>query len=88
MKRQEGPAWYDEEIEVDRVDGIPVLSISHSSRLENVVPPSAAYLKTIALGIRAAGLTDEKVADYLLDKAGIQGVMSGDEVAGLLGGLD
>ncbi len=89
VREQEGRTWYDKEITLGEADGVPILTVSHGRRLEPTMPPSPAYLKTIAMGLKeTAGLSDEEIADYLLDKPGVRGRIRKHEIAGMLAGLD
>jgi hypothetical protein len=75
VKRQEG-SWYNKQISLGKEEGIPVL------------PPSEAYLKTIALGLRETCKRDnEAIADYLAGKKGIKGLLSKDEILRVLAAL-
>jgi hypothetical protein len=88
VRQQEGLAWYDREILLGEAGGLPILTVSHGCRLGNVLPPSGAYLKTIAIGLReTAGFTDEEIAAYFLDKTGIRGMLRRTAVEEMLGDL-
>ena len=85
VRVQEGLSWYDKEVMLGEADGLPILTVTHACRLEHLVAPSAAYLRTIAVGLReTAGLSDEEIADYLHDKAGIKGRIPKTEMGRLL----
>ncbi|MBE9547502.1 MAG: hypothetical protein IMF10_08440, partial [Proteobacteria bacterium] len=72
VKKQEGSGWYNKEIEIGKEGGIPIYTITNKVDLANVLPPSEAYLKTIALGLReTCKLDNEEIADYLIEKKGI-----------------
>lgn len=72
LRAQEGD-WYNLVMEVGEAGGFPMLTITHEAALANLLCPSDAYIKTIALGLRqTCGLTLEEIADYLLDKPGIR----------------
>jgi len=73
VRVQEGLSWYDKEIVLGKAEGLPILTVTHSRRLGHLVAPSAAYLRTIAVGLReTAGLSDEEIADYFRHKPGIK----------------
>jgi hypothetical protein len=89
LRQQEGVAWYDDEVTLGEIDGIPILTVTHRRRLIDILPPSPAYLKTIAVGLReTAGWSDDEIAIYLLGKTGIQGRMRRHEIMALLEALD
>jgi hypothetical protein len=88
LKSQEGRVWYAAEVELAEVDGISVMTVTHKQRLRNELPPSAAYLKTIAVGLQeTAGMGMEEIAAYFLDKAGIKGRMSRSNIIEVLSAL-
>jgi hypothetical protein len=88
VRAQEGLALYDKEITLGEADGVPILTVSHGCCLEHVLPPSPAYLKTIAVGLmETAGLSSEEIAAYLLDKTGIKDRMRKHDVVGMLANL-
>jgi len=73
VKQQEGVRWYNKEICLGDVDGIPIFTITHDSVLTNVVRPSDTYVRTIAAGLTETyQFSGEQTVDYLLDKAGIR----------------
>ena len=89
VRRQEGLTWYDKEVTLGEAHGIPILTVSHGCHLEHTLPPSPAYLKTIAMGLKeTAGLSGEEIAIYLLDKTGVKGRMRKDEIVAMLADLD
>jgi hypothetical protein len=88
VRRQEGLAWYDTSVDLGQADGIPIVAVSHAGRLDNILAPSIAYLKTMALGLKeTAGLGDDEIAAYFLDKTGIAGRMRKDEILAILADL-
>jgi hypothetical protein len=75
VRKQEGQKWYNLEIRLGTECGDPILTITNRSVIANMLPPSDAYLKTIALGLREAyQFSDDEIADYLLSK-GISGAL-------------
>jgi len=88
VKKQEGSGWYNEEIEIGKEGGIPIYTITNKVDLANVLPPSEAYLKTIALGLRETyKLDNEEIADYLIEKKGIKANLTKDEILRILTSL-
>lgn len=88
VKTQEGSSWYDYEIPLGDEDGIPVYTITNKNNLNNILQPSEAYLKTIALGLNETYKFDnEEVANYLIKKIGIKGKLTKDEILGFLASL-
>lgn len=84
VRKQEG-GWYKKEIQLGENGGIPIFTITHGVVLTNVVPPSDAYIKTIALGLRETyGFRVEETVDYLLDKTGIQGRIGKDALTNIV----
>jgi len=73
VKRQEGRGWYNKEISLGTHDDIPIYTITNGVILGNIISPSEAYVKTIALGLReTCGCCDEQIFDYLIKVPGIQ----------------
>jgi hypothetical protein len=88
VKEQEGRVWYDKEMELGEEAGVPILTVTHSRRLQQILPPSHAYLRTIAAGLReTAGLSADQTVDYFMDKPGIKGKMTRYEIMRILGDL-
>jgi hypothetical protein len=81
VKEQEGGNWYGKEMLLGEEDGIPIYTITNDAVLTNIIRPSDAYIKTIALGLTESyGFTNEEIVDYLLDKTGIKGILQEDEM--------
>lgn len=88
VKTQEGPGWYGYEIPLGDEDGIPVYTITNKNNLNNILQPSEAYLKTIALGLKETyKFSNEEVANYLIEKIGIKEKLTKDEILGFLASL-
>ncbi len=70
IRDQEGRRWYDKEIELATIDGIPLLTITHRERLAREMAPSESYVKTILLGIQETfpDKTREDIAAYLIGR--------------------
>jgi len=84
VKEKEG-AWYSKEIKLGESDGIPVYTVTHEVELANLLPPSKAYLKTIALGLKETSEWDnETIADYLAGKKGVKGHLSRNRLLRIL----
>jgi hypothetical protein len=68
-----GPGRYETLHRTGELDGRPVLTFSADDpKLLEPGRPAPAYLATMARGLRRAhGLTDDAIADYLLDADGI-----------------
>jgi hypothetical protein len=67
-RHQLGPGRYETLLEVGRHDGLPLLTFTSPHGIGHVEPtqPSAAYLETVAQGLRESrGWDDEQVATYL-----------------------
>lgn len=81
VRNQEGRTWYNEEIHLGEEDGIPIYAITSKNKLSNILPPSDAYLKTIALGLKeTCNLTTEEITEYLITKEGVKGKLTKDEL--------
>jgi hypothetical protein len=88
VREQEG-SWYSKEIELGKNDGIPVYTITHAVELANILPPSQAYMKTIALGLKeTCGWNNEAVADYLAGRMGPKDAPSKDKKSRILACLE
>lgn len=51
IRDQEGRRWYDREIVIGDIDGIPIKTITHSVKVDNNIPPSETYRRTIMEGL-------------------------------------
>jgi len=81
VRCQEGRTWYDHEIPLGIDCGYPIMTITNHSVIRNIISPSDAYLKTIALGLRETyDFSDDEIAEYLLDKTGIKGSLLKDDM--------
>ncbi len=86
IREQEGRGLYDLELKVGAIEGIPVYTITHSTLLPRILPPSTAYLKTIAEGLKETfHLRAEEIADYLLGKEGVKGYLTERRVREIIG---
>ncbi|MFH1223815.1 MAG: hypothetical protein V1647_05695 [Pseudomonadota bacterium] len=73
IRDQEGRGWYDVEIPLGEEEGVPVYTITNGQILNNILPPSRLYLKTIIQGLKETfNVTSEQIAAYLLTKDGIR----------------
>ncbi len=80
--------WYGTIVYLGDCEGKPIFTFTsnHDMGEEEFVPPSFAYLKTIAKGLETLGMDRQEVVDYLLEKNGINGFIKGDQlVKGLWG---
>jgi hypothetical protein len=58
--------WYDAWVACGELDGIPVVTLTASTRRTPVSPPARAYVEVIARGLRTThGMTRKDVATYL-----------------------
>lgn len=81
VKEQEGASWYDKPIDLGEDNGIPIYTITNKALLSNILLPSGNYLKTIALGLKETyGYNDNAIADYLIKKKGIRGLLTKDRI--------
>ncbi len=51
VRKQEGRKWYDLEIVIGEIDGIPIKTITHSVKVDNFLTPSETYRRTILEGL-------------------------------------
>ena len=67
-----GPGRYETVVRVDTRDGVPLLTVTnHDIHGLALAAPSAAYLRSIATGLREAhGWDDARIASYLAAAAG------------------
>lgn len=85
VRCQEGRSWYNYEIRLGEEDGVPIYTITNKHMLTNILRPSDAYLKTIALGLwETYGFTEDKIVEYLIGKEGIQGKIEKHELIKLI----
>lgn len=70
--KQEGKLWYDLPLDLGGRDGVPIKTITHNSKLSNVLRPSISYLKTIIVGLKETNnMNDNDIISYLIGKEGI-----------------
>jgi hypothetical protein len=77
-----GPGRYETVLRLGARDGVPMLTVT-SSDVEAVgrSAPSAAYLRSIAAGLREAhGWDDGRIAEYLAAAAGLDGPWTPSQV--------
>ena len=81
VRQQEGQTWYDREICLGSECGTPIVTVTNSLVIKNILTPSDAYLKTIALGLAETyDFSQDEIADYLLDKTGIKGALGKSDI--------
>ena len=70
-----GPGRYETVVRVDIRDGVPLLTVTnHDIHGLMLAAPSAAYLRSIATGLREAhGWDDAQIASYLASAPGARG---------------
>lgn len=84
VKKQEGPC-YDHEICVGEDNGIPIYTITNKRRLNNNIPPSKRYLKTVALGFKETyNMDNEEISEYLIGKNAIKGNFTKDNLISII----
>lgn len=85
IKIQEGP-WYNHEIMLGEEDDVLIYTITNKDPLINIIPPSDAYLKTMALGLKETyNLSNERIAESLMEKEGIKGNFTMDKLICIYG---
>lgn len=88
VRDQEGRSWYGKEIPLGENGGVPIYTITNEAVLSNIICPSDAYLKTIALGLKETyKLNEEEIADYLITKEGIKDSLKKDNLIKIIGFL-
>ncbi|MGA1822587.1 MAG: hypothetical protein ACMUIG_08665 [Thermoplasmatota archaeon] len=66
IRDQEGREWYNREILLGEVDGIPVKTITHDVKFKNLCDPSGSYERTIIEGLMETyGMSIEEASIYL-----------------------
>lgn len=74
VKKQEGQSWYDHEICIGEDNGISIFTVTNKRRLNNNIPPSKRYLKTVALGLKETyNMDNDEISEYLIGKNTIKG---------------
>jgi hypothetical protein len=88
VRNQEGRSWYGKEIPLGENGGMPIYTITNEAVLSNIICPSDAYLKTIALGLKETyNFSEEEIADYLIAKEGIKDSLKKDNLIKIIGSL-
>lgn len=81
VRDQEGRYWYGKEIPLGEDGGVPIYTITNQTVLSNIICPSDAYIKTIALGLKETyKFNEEQIADYLITKEGIKDSLKKDNL--------
>jgi hypothetical protein len=77
-----GPGRYETVLRLGVRDGVPMMTVTSGDVDElGLNAPSAAYLRSIAMGLREShGWTDGGIADYLAPAPGLQGTLTTEEV--------
>jgi hypothetical protein len=77
-----GPGRYETVLRLGARDGVPMLTVTSGDvGALGVNAPSAAYLRSIATGLREShGWDDDRVAAYLATAAGLDGAWTTDQV--------
>ncbi|MCX4968950.1 histone deacetylase [Streptomyces sp. NBC_00654] len=82
-----GEGRYETLVCAGQIDGMPLLTFTAPWRMRDVpwVPPSAAYVRLLALGLRSAGAWDtEEVAAYVAARPGAADTWSYQSIVDLL----
>lgn len=74
--------WYGRIIYLGLKDDFPMFTFTSNFPYEKASynPPSANYLRTIAIGLQEMGLKEEEIVSYFLDKSGINMFFSKDQL--------
>jgi len=79
---QESKSWYGKPIKLGKIDDCPVWTITHEMPVTRIVRPSVPYLKTIIVGLKETfQMNDREIAEYLVEKRGVEGYYSLEEMA-------
>lgn len=82
---QEGKGWYNKKLDLGQDDGMPILSITSSDKLE-FNKPSDKYLETIVIGLKETFHHDnETILKYLTEKPGIKDNFTRDKLMEIIG---
>jgi hypothetical protein len=88
VRDQEGWSWYGKEIPLGEDSGVPIYTITNDAILSNIICPSDAYIKTIALGLKETyNFNDEEIVDYLIEKKGIRGSLQKEVMRKIMASL-
>jgi hypothetical protein len=91
VRDQEGRSWYGKEIPLGEDSGVRIYTITNNANnaiLSNIICPSDAYIKTIALGLKETyHFNDEEIVDYLIEKKGIRGSLQKDVMFKIMASL-
>ncbi|MDM5197827.1 hypothetical protein QUF79_07330 [Fictibacillus enclensis] len=74
--------WYGTIVYLGDCDGYPIFSFTsnHDMGEEEYVAPAPGYLRTIAKGLKAMGMTDDDILDYLGEKNGLKSVKTREQI--------
>jgi hypothetical protein len=88
VRDQEGRSWYGKEIPLGEDSGVPIYTITNYAILSNIICPSDAYIKTIALGLKETyNFNYEEIVDYLIEKKGIRGSLQKEVMLKIMASL-
>lgn len=81
IHKQEG-SWYGELLELGEVEGLPVLAVASTRKDLRVLRPTAAYIKTIIVGLKETypNMSRSDIICYLQGLDGIRGEYDLDEL--------
>jgi hypothetical protein len=78
-----GTGWYGKVMILGRQDGYPIYTFTSPTSIHDRVPisPGENYLRTIGRGIHETyGFDQEQIADYFLEKPGVKGFWTKDQL--------
>jgi hypothetical protein len=72
LHRAHGDRWYDAWVDCGTLDDLPVVTLTATVPRTPLNPPSRAYARIVARGLRVThGMTQEAVAIYLADRTNL-----------------
>jgi hypothetical protein len=83
-----GSGRYETVARLGERDGVPMFTVTHGDVAElELAPPSAAYVRWIAAGLREAhGWNSARIADYLSAAPGVKGAWTVDDLTAVAEG--
>ncbi|RZT24013.1 MULTISPECIES: hypothetical protein [Fictibacillus] len=81
-----GSGWYSRMVYLGEEEGYPMVTFTCNLDLheQNLNPPPATYLTTIAKGLSQIGLTCDEAVKYFAETPGISGRMKEDEIESII----
>lgn len=78
-------AWYGKLLYLGKEEQYPIFTLTSENYVNGINRPSEEYLQTIINGLKEAhNLTEQEIIDYFIDKQGIQGRYSSQEISRLV----